>query len=205
MPKVLNWNLIDTFDNESSLELFLLTHVQTSTGKSNLTNCTICLDKGHKMIYQLRSYSSAECNDSKECTYCNKILKCCRTKKIHLYSLHSHNIPKRSKSDRNHGLTNVVKELIEQLIFEKNISRPKKLLVELGANKEIEMPSMDQIRNFVKYRRLKLEDSNNMEGVKEFVNTHTYFPGYDCDRLFGLVFILESVVTRIIFIWDLQL
>jgi hypothetical protein len=136
------------------------------------------------MIYQLRSCSFAECNDSKECTYRNKILKCCRTKKIHLYSLHSHNIPERSKSDRNHGLTNVVKELIEQLIFEKNISRPKKLLVELGANKEIEMPSMDQIRNFLKYRRLKLGDSNNMEGVEEFVNTHTYFPGYDCDRLF---------------------
>ena len=50
MPKVLNWNLIDTFDNENSLELFLQTHVQTSTGYSNLTNCTICLDNGHKMI-----------------------------------------------------------------------------------------------------------------------------------------------------------
>jgi hypothetical protein len=137
MPKVLNWNLIDTFDSETSLELFLQTHVQTSTGKSNLTNCTICLDNGHKMIYRLRSCSSAECNDSKECTYRNKILKCCRTKKIHLYSLHSHNIPERSKSDRNHGLTNVVKELVEQLIFEKNISRPKKLLVDLALTRKL--------------------------------------------------------------------
>ena len=117
MPKVLNWNLIDTFDNENSLELFLQTHVQTRTGKLNLTNYTICLDNGHKMIYKLRSCSSAECNDSKECTYRNKILKCCRRKKIHLYSLDSHNIPERSKSNRNHGLTNVVKELNEQLIF----------------------------------------------------------------------------------------
>jgi hypothetical protein len=28
MPKVLNWILIDSFDNETSLELFLQTHVQ---------------------------------------------------------------------------------------------------------------------------------------------------------------------------------
>jgi hypothetical protein len=31
------------------------------------------------------------------------------------------------------------------------------------------MPSLDQIRNFLKYRRMKLGDSNNMEGVEEFV------------------------------------
>ena len=35
MPKVLNWNLIDVFDNETTLELFFQTHVQTRTGKSN--------------------------------------------------------------------------------------------------------------------------------------------------------------------------
>ena len=38
-----------------------------------------------------------------QCKYCNKILKCFRTKQIHLFSLDSHNIQARSKGDRNHG------------------------------------------------------------------------------------------------------
>jgi hypothetical protein len=90
------------------------------------------------MIYKLRSFSSAECNESKQCKYRNKIFKCCKTDKIHFYSLDSHNIQERNKSNRNHGLTTLVKELIKQLILEKSASRPKKLLIELGSNKDIE-------------------------------------------------------------------
>ena len=74
--------------------------------------------------------------------------------------------------------------MVNQLIFENKVSRPKKLLIELGAKKDIETPSLDQIRNFLEYLRMKLGDSNNMEGVEEFVTTHTYFPGYDPDKLF---------------------
>ena len=76
------------------------------------------------MIYKLGSCSSDECNESKECKYSNKILKCCRTNQIYFYSLDSHNIQERSKGDRNRGLNKAFKELIEQLIFEQSRLSP---------------------------------------------------------------------------------
>jgi hypothetical protein len=116
-------------------------------------------------------------------------MKCCRTNKIELYSVESHNIQQRSAADRKHGLPHEVKEIVENLIFEKNVSRPKKLLVELSVRedeilKTVGFPTLDQLRNYLKYRRIKLGDSNNMKGVEDFIKTHKFFSGYDPDKLF---------------------
>jgi hypothetical protein len=82
MPFKLNWQKVNEFENEKNLDLFLLTNVQTSTGKSNTVNCSMCADNGHDMIYKLRSCSSVECNKENECKFRYKVMKCCRTNKI---------------------------------------------------------------------------------------------------------------------------
>jgi hypothetical protein len=52
---------------------------------------------------------------------------------------------------------------------------------ELGADN---MPTIEQISNYLKYRRLKLGNSNNINGVEDFVRNHTYHPNYDSNKLF---------------------
>jgi hypothetical protein len=52
MPFKLNWQKVNEFENEKNLDLFLLANVQTSTGKSNTVNCSMCADNGHNMIYK---------------------------------------------------------------------------------------------------------------------------------------------------------
>ena len=116
-----NWEYVKQFDNEKGMELFLLANVKTSTEKSNVYSCTICADNSHKMMYKLRVCSSVECNSQSICSFKYKVLKCCRNNKYEVYSLNSHNIGQKSETDKNHGLTNAVKDIIENLIFQKNV------------------------------------------------------------------------------------
>ena len=46
MPFKLNWKKVNEFENEKNLDLFLLTNVQTSTGKSNtvIVRCVQTMD-----------------------------------------------------------------------------------------------------------------------------------------------------------------
>jgi hypothetical protein len=55
----------------------------------------MCADNGHKMVYKPISCSSSECNSEKECKFRYKVIQCCRTNKIELYSLNSHSIHQR--------------------------------------------------------------------------------------------------------------
>ena len=163
----------------------MLTQVQTSTEHSNINNFSICTSE-HKMNYKIRVCTSTECNTIEPCIFKYKILKCCRTGKIELYSLNSHNILQRAKTDKHHGLTSVLKEIVEKLLFEQNVKRPKKIMIELSSM-EVQadsMPTVEQIINYLRYRRLKLGDSNNMEGVESFVRNHTYQENYDPNKLF---------------------
>jgi hypothetical protein len=86
MPKKYNWDFVEDFENEKALDLYLLTQVQTSTEHSNINNCSICTSE-HIMNYKIRVCTSTECNTIKPCIFKFKILKCCRTGKIKLYSL----------------------------------------------------------------------------------------------------------------------
>jgi hypothetical protein len=79
-----------------------------------------------------------------------------------------------------------LKEIVEKLLFEQNVKRPKKIMIEL-TSMEIQadsMPTVEQIINYLRYRRLKLGHSNNMEGVESFVRSHKYEENYDPNKLF---------------------
>jgi hypothetical protein len=98
MPKKYNLDFVEDFEYEKSLDLYLLTQVQTSTEDSNINNCSICTSE-HKMNYKIRVCTSTECKTIKPCIFKYKILKSCRTGKIKLYSLNSHNILQRAKTN----------------------------------------------------------------------------------------------------------
>jgi hypothetical protein len=112
MPKKYNLDFVEDFEYEKSLDLYLLTQVQTSTEDSNINNCSICTSE-HKMNYKIRVCTSTEFNTIKPCILIYKILKCCRTAKIELYSLNSHDILQRAKTDKHHRLTSVLKKIVE--------------------------------------------------------------------------------------------
>jgi hypothetical protein len=64
MPKVLNWIFIHTYDNETGLELFLQTLVQTSTGKLHLATGTICLES--EKLFEVQNFlkPTKSCKDA---------------------------------------------------------------------------------------------------------------------------------------------
>ncbi len=90
----------------------------------------MCLGTGHRMKYKNRECTSVECNKIKSCKFQNKVMICNITGKCVVYSLNSHNIEQRALTDKHHGLTNQLKEVIETSIFEKNVKRPKKIMIE---------------------------------------------------------------------------
>ena len=47
-----------------------------------------------------------------------------------------------------------------------------------------DMPSIEQIRDFLRYRRLKLSKNYSIQGVEDFISSHTLRPDYDPDALF---------------------
>ena len=68
-----------------------------------------------------------------------------------------------------------LKEAIETILNEKNIKTPNRIYIELQANNDKiyhlgAIPSLAKIQNYIKYRRLKNGDINNIDGVSEFVD-----------------------------------
>ncbi len=88
---------------------------------------------------------------------------------------------------KHHGLKSVLKEIVDRLLFEQSVKRPKKIMIELSSMlDDKDAPSIatvEQITNFLRYRRLKLVDKNYMEklheGVNSFLKSHTYHKNYD--------------------------
>ena len=91
----------------------------------------MCPGSGHRMKNKIRECTSAECSKIQSFKFQNKVMICNITGKWVVYSLNSHNIEQRAQTDKHHGLTNQLKEVIETLLFEKNVKRPKKVMIDL--------------------------------------------------------------------------
>jgi hypothetical protein len=78
-----------------------------------------------------------------------------------------------------------MKNLVNELIFDKDVSVPKKIAITLNSQKYIEkrtednkiydVPTLSQIQNYVKYLKGKICTKNKVEDIKKFVNDNGYY------------------------------
>ena len=65
-------------------------------------------------------------------------------------------------------MSSEVKDIINELIFEKDISMPKRILIQLSKKKynegenAIDKPTLEQVQNYIKYLKNKISDSNKV-------------------------------------------
>jgi len=126
--------------------------------KSDLISCTCCNEKNsHKMRCYRLDCNSTECNVDELCLEKYKILQCSRKPEVLcLYKLNEHGDGVKINIKRR-GMSSELKDIINELIFEKDISMPKRILIQLSKKKynegenAIDKPTLEQVQNYIKY------------------------------------------------------
>ena len=159
--------------------------------KNDLIGCTCCDEKNsHKMRCIRLDCNSTQCNIEKLCEVKYKILQCTRKANVYvMYKLNDHpsgvEVNKKSR-----GISNKVKEIINNFVFDNDISMPKKIQIKLGKKKYtegndiIDQPTLEQIQNYIKYMKTKVSDSNKISDVKKFVDENKYNEGLEDQDFF---------------------
>jgi hypothetical protein len=117
------------------------------------------------------------------------LLKNCILKqKKNLYRLNNHEDDFEIKSKKKYGIPNKIKEIVNEYLYEKDITMPKKIHIKLngrkykiGPNKidDEDIPTLEQIQNYVKYLKQKVFDNNKISDVKKFVKDNGYHDNID--------------------------
>ena len=209
MPLKLPYVLLKQFSNNFELESFLLTIPNCARLTTNTVNCQICKNKDHKMKQTYLGCASLTCNPKARsdilCPVKFKLEMCQKnsknTCKIRLWQLNDH-VDSESKHEPSQvrGIDKIYKKLIEKIILRKNIATAKLILIEISRTKYRKKlqglfpPTMEQIKNYLSYRRRKLGtfkliimkkylicfnyailfqgDRNNIEDCLKFVKKH---------------------------------
>ena len=111
------------------------------------------------------------CNKDQLCNVRYKINKCENKEIYHLYQL---NWILKSKK---HGILNNVKEYIDELIYEKDVSIKRYISNYLTKKYNIlqsDLPSLQQIQNYVKYLKRQVFDNNKRSDVQNFIVNNGY-------------------------------
>ena len=99
---------------------------------------------------------------------------------------------------KKHGIQNKIKDYIDDLINDKNISMPKKIHIKLSGKKysktieEYELPSLEQVQNYVKYLKRQVFDHNKRSDVSNFINENGYHRNIDRNEFFTFGEVLGS-------------
>jgi hypothetical protein len=164
MPVKLKFVHIFDFKSKSEFEAYCLKYY-IKWEKYNKTSCTICKDQHkHKMFYKLGFCTNTICNQQSLCnirykaTYCNEA-------HIKLYRLNEYergivfDPPQKS-----FGISAKAKEIIGNLVYEHQITKPKKLHIRLHKNEfQAQLPIIP--RNMER-------DCSKIKSLKKF---HNYF------------------------------
>jgi hypothetical protein len=195
MPVVLKWNLISklTFKNKKELKDFLSSSLNAITTHKNKVTCNCCsnLEKGHQMNDIRLKYNSVSCNNENHlCEVKYKILQCSNKNKYEIYQIGKQTSEER-ETTQCRGIHYYVNDLIKDLIFEKDISQPKKIEIKLRGRKyaskfknEIDIPSLEKIQNYTKYLRQKIGNNNKISDVFKFAEEHKFRELVDDDNFF---------------------
>ena len=121
------WVLVDNFENYALLDEYLLSQVSTAirTRTNTKIKCSLCQDNDnkHRMDSKLAYCDSKSCNT--KCSFQYKVLACHQTLIVALYSINEHEDPTPPTDAVFRGVHTQVKEVIVDLIPEKNIFYPR--------------------------------------------------------------------------------
>jgi hypothetical protein len=115
----------------------------------------------------------SDCLENK-CDTRYRLASCTMKQKHVLSSLNEHEQPEQIQITKKRSLPFSCKETIEQILNEKDIHIPNRIFIEMVNNKDKYhlkyLPNLSQIQNYLKYRRVKIGDVNNIDGVEQYVN-----------------------------------
>lgn len=193
MPKIQNWKTLESFESKLLIDTFYRSNKKTSTTQTVQRVCSVCdpNTNGHTMIYRIRKCASVKCAKMEPCKFKYLELTCRMNFTTHISSLYSHNRTDdvEVESDDHYGIHELVKKQIENIIHERGYLYPLKIemaLKKLDIIPEL-MPSITQIKSFIKRRRVQLGDNNNIEGVQEFIDNQQLTEDLDVNKLFFFV------------------
>jgi hypothetical protein len=144
MPPKLNWKFKKGFESSTDLATFMDTIICASTSHNNKKNCYLneCdSDINHEMRIIRLKCTHKDCEN--QCNVKYLIEKCDISKIYNLYQLNEHDNNEidnfvRTNNEvkiKKHGLLTIVKELIEEIINTKNITKAKKIYIKLHGKK----------------------------------------------------------------------
>ena len=166
---------------------------------NNTVNCNCCRQSNgvHKMQMLMLNCTSKNCNQTTLCNVRYKIFHFNDQHKeedvYHLYRLNNHEDDFEIKSKKKYGIPNKIKEIVNEYLYEKDITMPKKIHIKLngrkykkGPNKidDEDIPTLEQIQNYVKYLKQKVFDNNKISDVKKFVKDNGYHDNIDSKEYF---------------------
>lgn len=136
MPKKLLWKETSKlkFNSNTELKDWYSKSLEAIVKHSNEVLCQCCNVQDHKMKDIRLICNRVSCNNEDHlCDVKYKITRCCNKNKYIVYQNGDHvnkNVESVEKSIKR-GIQHYVKDLIDDLIFEKDISAPKKIDIKL--------------------------------------------------------------------------
>jgi hypothetical protein len=196
MPKKINWNFvgISKFKDLNEFKDWY-SGVNAIVKHNNSVTCTSCCG-GSKPVHQMNEIrlvcNSQACNNKERtCEFKYKVLHC--SKQHEKYRIYEHGVHAGvpDTDEKKRGIKNYVKDMIKECIYEKDISLPAKIQIKLRGkkfkckfNEEVDIPSLEQIQNYVKYLKRKLGDNNKISDVKKFAKANKYHEDIGDDEFF---------------------
>ena len=190
MKLQLSWKHLASFDSESEYEAFLLSRHKYAVGPTDLLiDCSLCtLNCDHQMRVLEVKCAEAICN--RKCGVRYLVKKCLKNSLtqyvVEALNEHDEHFQRYKQQQREAtilkeniallSLPKALRERTEECLQRANMSNPQKILVELNNDETIDVkPNLEQIQNYLKYRRLKLSEMDNMSGVNEFISSKRMF------------------------------
>lgn len=166
MPKKIDWKFVRSFSCQNELDDYLDSNRPTTIAKSNLNSCTLCpsdLIEPHKMRSQYLNCNSKLCGPKCQARYL--VLNCENAGKIDFYSINEHvynPMPDQGQQEHQHvedHLSRKCKKIIEFIIVEKHITKPRFILRDLQQNEaNYELASIPSLQQITSYVRNKLHN-----------------------------------------------
>ena len=113
------WDKIDRkVMNKSQFKDWYTNELIATCDKSNKIKCNCCkITQNHKMSCRYLLCSGYECNKNGTCDVKYKILNCEKNDIYHIYRQNEHEEDLNIEKKTNHGISNLMKDLINDLIY----------------------------------------------------------------------------------------
>jgi len=200
MPKKYDWKdlYVKEFNNREKFFNYVDINLNAIIDKSNKTNCTVCSENSnasHKMEVIYLLCNAPKCNLVDLCEVRYKVNHCLNNDKYFFSQLNKHDEdyePEVRSVPTRRGLTPEVKKILDHLMYECDISLPKRLekklhnkyKSEIEENENEVMPSLAKIQNYIKSIQRNLKENNNLDDIKSFYENNKYSSACEDDDFF---------------------